>query len=375
MSSNPVVVVPVNLSKHPNADSLSICPVLGYNCVCNSEAWEGKKFAAYVPPDSLVDVARPEFDFLTKEAKTSYTNDGKLYSRIKCKRLRGYPSYGLLVPAPEGSKEGDDVTQLLGVLHYQPPSEEEKAAKSKSYTSGGEVESAPNLPFSFGKYDLENEPRWPDILVQGEEVVITEKLDGSNMRLVYWDNKIHVGSRTEWKRQYPSYSHLTKEKLIEQGCTEEKAKDILERIHSSTPKMNVFWAHYLAVEDTWGKWCKENPGCVVFGEAFGPGGKLKYKPKHDFAAFDIMENGKWLDAERIFRDTTLTSIGWAPFLYRGPYDREMLAELSEGPTKVLGAKAGTIREGAVVSPILERWHDKLGRVKLKKVSFSYLERF
>ncbi len=80
-STHKVEVVPVVLEKHPNADNLSIIRVHGFTVVGNTEAWKNVTKAAYIPSDSLVKVARPEFSFLASQAK-----DG-LY-RVKAKKLR-----------------------------------------------------------------------------------------------------------------------------------------------------------------------------------------------------------------------------------------------------------------------------------------------
>lgn len=61
-STHRVEVVPVVLTPHPNADTLSIIRLLdGYQVVGKTEAWADKTIAAYVPPDSLVPLDRPEF--------------------------------------------------------------------------------------------------------------------------------------------------------------------------------------------------------------------------------------------------------------------------------------------------------------------------
>jgi len=62
-----------------------------------------------VVPDSIVDVSRPEFSFLSTRGDVK---DGKL--RIRVSKFRGTLSMGLLIPAPQGMVEGDDAAEFLG---------------------------------------------------------------------------------------------------------------------------------------------------------------------------------------------------------------------------------------------------------------------
>lgn len=387
MSTYTVDVFPVQLEKHPNADRLSIVRFEGWQVCTESSQWREGDFGAYIPPDSLVPVDRPEFAFLLKDAK----NYGeKKMARIKAKKLRGVVSFGLLIPAPPGSKPGDNVMEALGVEHYDPEVKIPNGKGGEKLVLGGETESAPNLPFSFSKYDLENLRRYPFIFREGEEVVVTEKLDGSNCRLVWWEGKQYVGSRTEWKREYPSFDHLTEDGLIQQLMKvrnagereklvetpfeeiEKKAREILERVHSKPKSQNTFWMAFRRAEETWGKFCRDNPGVVVFGEVFGNAGRVKYAPTNTFRAFDLFRQGQWVDpfeARDVLGD--VGEDGWAPFIGKVPFSLERIGELTEGPS-LLGP---AIREGVVIGPLQERWHEKVGRVKAKSVSAAYLEKY
>lgn len=61
-----------------------------------------------------------------------------------------------------------------------------------------------------------------------------------------------------------------------------------------------------------------------------------------------------------------------PVLYRGPFDAATLALHMDGKTIIGGA--AHIREGVVVTPLIERRDDQIGRVILKSVSGDYLLR-
>lgn len=61
-----------------------------------------------------------------------------------------------------------------------------------------------------------------------------------------------------------------------------------------------------------------------------------------------------------------------PVLFVGAYDPATVKALADGVTAVPGAS--NIREGVVVEPLVERHERGLGRVQLKIVSNSFLEK-
>lgn len=62
-----------------------------------------------------------------------------------------------------------------------------------------------------------------------------------------------------------------------------------------------------------------------------------------------------------------------PVLYRGPYSKEIMWQYTDGKETVSGTESN-IREGIVMRPVVERYHDEIGRVQLKNVSDDYLTR-
>lgn len=369
-STHRVEIVPVEMRQHPNADLLSVIPVFGYTYVGRTSDWAGVKKAAYIPPDSLVDVKRPEFAFLAERAKL----DG--FARIKAMRLRGVVSYGLMVPVPDETPLGDDWAERLGVKHYEPELNLGKG-KNDKFFMGGEAASGPSL-LAY-KYDLDAFQRYHHMFVAGEPVRITEKCDGANARFVCYQGQMYCGSRTEWKKEFPSYEHVTVEHLTSNGVELERAKEIVERLHAKPKQKNLWW-EVLSRTPSLEKFCRDHPDHVVYGEVFGNVNCIKYgfPEGNRFAAFDILKDGQWMDADEA-RDLSRkcsSDFAWVPDMpCSGKYDFDELLALADGPTLVQGAKPGVIREGVVVKPLRERSDDRIGRVCLKIVSPTYLEKY
>lgn len=374
LSTHKVEVLTVYPEKHPNADKLLTAKIFGYSCVMGMDDWlprvkDGKVLVAWVPPDSTVPINKPEFSFLAKDAK----QDGR--ARIKAKKLRGVVSFGLLVPAPEGSKEGDNVAELLGVEHYEPPLPGEKGRKGVYL--GGEVAKGPNV-FTV-KYDVDAFRRYNFLFNEGEEVLITEKLDGCSSRYVFVDGVMYCGSRNEWKKEFPTYDHLNIELLMKQGLEEAKAKEIMDKLLSGPKKKNLWW-DILERTPILEKFCRDHPNYVVYGEIFGQVNRIKYglSDINRFAAFDIMYESKWLDALESRDMLEKAGVNVVPLLTETKtikYNFDTICTLAEGPTLIKDAKPGTIREGCVVKPIKERWDDRGGRINFKCVSHYFLEHF
>jgi hypothetical protein len=112
--------------------------------------------------------------------------------KIRARRFRGEESYGMLIPAPEGSVVGDDVADILGIKHYDP----ELSAEINS--AQGEFQDPP--PIDGVIYDIEPWQKYRNEFVEGEEVVITEKIHGANSRYTFQNGKMYCGSHYQWKK-------------------------------------------------------------------------------------------------------------------------------------------------------------------------------
>lgn len=326
-STHKVEVIEISkIEKHPNADTLDIISIDGYQVVVKSGDFKIGDLAAYVCPDNVLP-DKPEYNWLK----------GNL--RVKARKLRGIWSLGLLLPAPEGASVGEDLTEVLGIKPYVKP--DPKVPGSKIYR-GWAIE-GPNMPITPPKYDLEAYRKYAKVLEPSEPIQITEKIHGSSARYVFWKGSMYAGSKKEWKKE---------------------------------DRENVMWwkvlDHYAQIED----FCREHPGVTLYGEIYGHQ-DLKYNVpsgKFGFAAFDILSpEGKWLNVYRANDCKDAYQLPWVPVLEENvPYDHEKVLTLSEGRSTMQSVEH--MREGVVVKPMVERYDRRCGRVALKLVSNEYLSK-
>jgi RNA ligase (TIGR02306 family) len=187
MSEARAIVVRYKLRKHNNADALSIADIEGsaWQVVVRTEDFAPEGIAIYIPVDTIVPET-PEFEFL---------RDKKF--RIKAIRLRGEYSYGLLMPNKDNLPVGEDVTDRIGIKKYEPPVPIDMAGQAVPYSEVDWV----------CKYtDVKRYENFPDVFKEGEEVVITEKIHGSNLRVSKNQNNLFVGGhKWMWKEDKKTY--------------------------------------------------------------------------------------------------------------------------------------------------------------------------
>jgi len=167
-----------SVKDHPNADRLDLVEVLGYQCVTEKGLYSAGDIICYTRTDTVL----PEEE---------WTEGYRKYApkRVKAVRLRGFWSEGILVPLEfiqdkfdfgtgltklEGFLNiiGSDISEIIGVKHYEPPIPQDLSAK------GG-------LPYSIPKTDEKRAEEKKGRLPLGEKVDISLKIDGQSSTFFY----------------------------------------------------------------------------------------------------------------------------------------------------------------------------------------------
>lgn len=370
---------------HTNADSLEIIPIGGYQVVVKKGQFKTGDLAVYIQPDSVVPQTEP-FRFIwgqhqiTEMGNVTPESVSERRRRITVRKFRKEWSEGLLLPISDFSgglhhepklaygwlKEGDDVSDLLGITHYDPDKGRESTTGDNERSPGYSrwprslkgwyyfilrklgLRSKNNeamyreTGIEFPVYDVEAFKNFKRAFEPGEQVVVTEKIHGSNARYLFLNGHMFAGSRTLWKS--------------------EKSPCVWRKALSQNPWIET--------------WCRAHPGYVLYGEVTPTQKGFNYgKDDVQFFVFDIRTpEGTWMEWIPSWPDTyeMLQGLTIVPVLYTGPFDAQKIIFIVDGPSTVPGAKH--IREGLVIKAVRERQIRGLGRVQLKVVSNAFLEK-
>jgi hypothetical protein len=339
---------------HTNADTLGIVQIDGYQVVVKKDDYRIGELAVYFQPDSIVPQDEPfKFLWADREFPNGIVPESK--RRITVRRFRKEWSEGLLLPVNafhrlyDGDipivRVGDDVAELLGITHYEEPEPGFNIGTQgrkltlwqrilKYFGFGPKPFGPKNGP---GAYDVESLKNYPHVFVEGEPVIVTEKIHGSNARYMFDGKTFWVGSHKRWwKEQNNIWRDVTKK----------------------YPWIEAF--------------CREWPNYTLRGEVTPTqkGYAYGFETEKQFFVFDLQRpDGAYTDKVTLFKMADIQR--FVPVIYQGPYDAAKMKELAEGKSLVEGAK--NMREGTVISSEYERQIRGVGRAQLKLKSLKFLE--
>jgi len=180
------------------ADNIELVKIDGWQCITKKGDFKPGDLCVYFEIDSFLPI-HPEFEFLRK---SSYKKMGdKQGFRLKTIKLRGNLSQGLVLPVTiftpcqarfnfletilDGLEEGKDVTDIIGVLKYDPPIPAQLVGVCKG-----------NFPSFIRKTDQERVQNiWNKIKDSKESFEVTVKLDGTSCTYYLNDCVFGVCSR------------------------------------------------------------------------------------------------------------------------------------------------------------------------------------
>jgi RNA ligase (TIGR02306 family) len=323
MSEFKVEVVKINsVIPHPNADRLDLVMFegMGYQVVIAKGKFQVGDLAYYFPIDSVIpDLYLDEFEIRTYYKK-----------KIRATKLRGIFSEGLLVEvgADFDGQLGDDYAERFGVTKYEYPI---------PTSMNGDMEG------QIGQHKFpapEHLKRYKDVFFDGEEVVITEKIHGTNFSVLTTpDGEVKIAS----------HRYFWKDNEVNQNMV------YIRTYHENQSLQNL-------------------PHDVqVFGEIYGVQ-DLKYGLKNgktDFILFAVCKEGQFLNYDDFVSFCDAYQLPRVPVLYRGKYSWEIATQFNNA-NSVLAPEY--MMEGVIIQPAIERIDPKIGRVTLKLISDRYLLR-
>ena len=329
----------VEIKSIPGADSICAYRVDGWWVVDSIGKYTVGDLVVYFEPDSFIPTAIAPF--LTKGDAEPREYDGVKGERLRTVKLRGQLSQGLVLPTSFVTgedtsayelSEGQDVTEALGVLKYDPPVPAQLAGVIK-----GPWPSAIPKTDEGRVQNLTNE--WDELRQHSYE--ITEKLEGSSMTVGLVNNEFIVCSRN---------LNLTE--------TEGNTLWNLARRYEIENKMRTLACYEVAIQG-------ECIGEGIEGNHYG----IKGQDFYVYSIYDIVA-GKYLSPEKRLNICNLIGLKHVPVIaHRADlYDTlgistiDQVLKFSDGKSQVNPAK---LREGLVYKQVD-------GQVHWKAVSNEYL---
>ena len=175
MSIQATIEIIEQVFSHPNADSLELVKVLGFQCVVPKNMYKNNDMIIFIQPDSVL----PKKDHSWAAEFLKYAP-----TRVKAIKLRGEWSEGLIIPVNTlyniDIKIGLEVSDILGITHY----ESTNSIIEKEGIIG-------QLAYNIPKTDEERFENLRKTLITyyGQKVDVTLKIDGQSWSVFYILNK------------------------------------------------------------------------------------------------------------------------------------------------------------------------------------------
>lgn len=354
----------LEINAHTNAERLELATVYGFQVIVRKGQYKVGDRVIYVPIDSLL----PQW--LEDQV---FPPDSKVklhHHRVRQIRLRGLASQGMLLDPtdvakkvnPDYLKLEQDLAAILGVTKYEPPQR-----GPSSTQAGPKNRNKKHEHPLFHKYNGLSNIKWfPTMFKEGDQVVLQEKMHGTNARA-----SVLPYAANTWKKKLKKLFGLAPKT---ENCYGSNNVDI-----SSASDYKGFYG-----EDVYGKtfadmdvFSKLKSGEIVYGEIIGPGIQKGYEydlTHHEFLVFDvkvIQADGKfrWLNPAEVIEFCKDRGFNTVPQVYVGPYNKELTYSLTKGAS--LYDPKSKVREGVVIKAA--EGYDVDGNKKaLKWVSEDYL---
>lgn len=373
MSKFEAPLVRVTVKPHPDADSLEIAQVGDYQSIIRKDQFKTGDLAVYIPEQAIVPPLVLEKLNLT--GKLSGPNK----DRVKALKLRGIVSQGILypvvqdfedqdsafmeVPSAEGKqlKLGEDGAEALGLVKYEPvlPS-----------TLSGEVYYLEELKF---KFDIQDFKKHNKVFIEGERVVITEKLHGS---FTIFGKILNEKLLTDYPTGFIDGTYFVSSKgLIEKGTFFQPhvdnvyTRNLTPDVKKGLDDMAKQYAQSLANTDELNK----TRFVFIVGETLGVQKGFQYGTEkfRMFGAGVVLNSDLkgFLDFKFMKEFADEFKIPSVPILFEGRFNKQAMIELTKGKTTLEDSHT---REGVVIYAYNEGRDELIGRRILKYVGDDYL---
>lgn len=367
----------LNISPHSNAERLELATIYGFQVIVQKGKYQIGDKVVYVPIDSLLPQWLEDKLFAYVKNEKGELVPPKIvlhHHRVRQIKIRGLASQGMLINPEDLSEKIDpdnlddivldtNLAPVLGITKYEPPQ------RGASFTQGQPKNRNKKHEHPlFHKYNGVDNIKWfPTMFSESDDVTIQEKMHGTNARA-----SILPFMANTWKKKLLKLFFLAPKAEL---CYGSNNVDI-----SAATEYKGFYGEdvYGACFDSIDVFDKLETGELVYGEIVGPGIQTNYSyglKEHRFLVFDVkvlQPDGKfkWLNPQEVEDFCKVRGFDLVPILYKGPYNRDKIYDLTKGPS--IYDPATKVREGVVVKAS-ENYDCQGNKRALKWVSEAYLD--
>lgn len=293
-----------SIRNHPNADTLEIADVLGYQCLIKKDEMKPGDKVVFIAPDAKL----PEMQ--EQKWVEPYERFISSSRRVKTIKLRGEFSEGIVISfktLEEFIKSDETVQEDLGVTHWEDPrNSESNFAKLRK----GSARSW-SLPYGITKTDQHDVQKLDKNEILGKNYIVTHKHDGMSGTITFEINRsfelvdFHITSRNvDLKVDEPVVYHTATKNVVDM------VNETIEKLKSG----NFSEPHVLNAKNILDKCFEicstENLVLVIRGEVCGQGicnrkvnadSKVSGSRYYVFEEFVSDTRGKVLARNNIFK--------------------------------------------------------------------------
>lgn len=355
------------INPHPNATALDYAKVYDFDVIVKKDSYKVGDTILYVPVDAILPTWL-ECRLFPIDSKIRLTK-----SRVRQIRIRGHASQGMVVNLSDirdkvsgELEEGQDLAEVLGITKYEPPAPtfqengpRVKKERNRSYDN----------PYFHQYGGLENAKWYPDLFVEGQEVVYQVKIHGTNFR-ASMSPYVPV---TMWEKIKNFFKLLPSHQFcFGSNCVQLQSK---AKEYTGYYQENI----YAKIAKEYELEKKLKPNETVYGEVYGPGIQKGYDygvPNGELrlAVFDVKvlsedrQSTRWLSVDELTAWCKERDLEMVPILYRGPHNKDLAKQYTLGDC-IGGQK---VREGIVIRDPLETVCF-MGKKVIKLISEDFLD--
>lgn len=353
----------IDLKPHPNAERLELAFCYGFQLVVPKGKYLVGSKVVFAPIDSILPLDIESILF-PADAKVKL-NKG----RVRQIKLRGEIAQGLLIDPVQLKglvnfdyiKDEQDLSQVLRISKYEPePPQEQRVGKAKQ---GRKALAHPDFQSYNGLTNL----KWMPSAFDGKNVVVQCKLHGTNARAAM----LPFRANTFLKKVKKFFGMAPKFELL---YGSNRVDITNSSSYSGFYDSDIYGSVFKKID----VFNKLKPNETVFGEIIGPGIQKGYSyglKEHTFVLFDVKilkadGTQEWMKPDLVEQFAKERGFEFVPVLYKGPYNVELVKELSTGASVYCPAEP--VREGCVVK-VQDEYDIGGNKQALKVINPKYLD--